>query len=325
MILSILIPTYNRYQQLNKLLEYLNKHLIEGIEVLVGNDNPDLEINFPFLSTSFLIINNERNLGECENINNLINKSTGKYIFILFDDESLNISIFNLIIKKILIQDYCDCILLKNYSSDLYILNELPYLNYNLLPDNHYYLSSLYKKRVGFMAIFNKDRLRALGGIKSFTNYPIAICSEYILNVEIMKFNRIFIVNSPVIKINFSYESFSVSNKDYMPYLEAYSNFINELDNFLIDFPSSKSKNIKKHYVNILIYRIGILIGRTIRSNNFIFLSKFITKDFIAISKKISAFNSLYSHALYILAIIVGLTPEIIRKFRHLFSRYLNI
>lgn len=319
MILSILIPTYNRPNQLLKLIDYLTADLVENIEILVGNDNPEIIIEFDNLCPQVTIYNNKTNLGECGNINKLICKSSGKYVLVLFDDESLDLILLKDIICKILISDSCDCILVNSYPCSLYSNESLTKLDFRVLSGNGFISSGLYKNRVGFMAIYNKEVLKGIGAIQSFADYPIAVCSEYMLNIKAMQFQRIIIVENPLIRINFDYRSFSVSNNDYRPYLTAFPNFISELKLFLLQVSYDEGDSILFFYNKLMIERVAILIGRSLRANKIIYAYRFFRDDFITVAKKIHAFHSVHSFIIFLFSLLVGLMPEFIRKLKYFF------
>jgi glycosyltransferase involved in cell wall biosynthesis len=99
MKLSLLLPTYNRPENVEKLLFFLNEELdivdIKGyeIEFILGDNSSDNETQRVCLESTlygkgFLsYVKNESNLGLIGNVVNLINNSKGSYSWVLGDDD----------------------------------------------------------------------------------------------------------------------------------------------------------------------------------------------------------------------------------------------
>lgn len=110
--LSILIPTYNRFNDLKRLLISLHPLTLDfgnHIEIVVGNDNPlDNKRIAKFINTlndfsgnkNIRLIESLNNIGIYRNRLSLIENSQGDYIVFCDDDDMLNIHTLSLFIME---------------------------------------------------------------------------------------------------------------------------------------------------------------------------------------------------------------------------------
>lgn len=92
-LLSICIPTYNRYKYLDRCLKSVLCYEDNDIEILVQDNNSEDKtesIVMKYLNDKRLIYEkNLSNIGAVKNVWKLIQKANGKYIFFLTDDDFL--------------------------------------------------------------------------------------------------------------------------------------------------------------------------------------------------------------------------------------------
>lgn len=95
-LVSIVIPTHNRTEYLEQSLNCAANQSYPNIEVIIGDnsDNDDSKnmVKEKFLSkyNNITYIDNEGKMGQYENFDNLINKSSGEYLNILMDDDLID-------------------------------------------------------------------------------------------------------------------------------------------------------------------------------------------------------------------------------------------
>lgn len=98
---SILIPTYKRFNKLKQLLMTIYPHIGEGLEVIVGNDNPDdfkkiasfiSKLN-EGLTNPIKLLSSPTNQGIYLNRANLVHHSSGEIIIFCDDDDYLNMAV----------------------------------------------------------------------------------------------------------------------------------------------------------------------------------------------------------------------------------------
>ena len=89
-LFSIGVTTYNRREMLKECLGSILCQTFADLEIIVGNDFIEEKLSFEDLclfDPRICIINNQRNLGELENLNNLLKASRGKYFTWQADDD----------------------------------------------------------------------------------------------------------------------------------------------------------------------------------------------------------------------------------------------
>ena len=93
LILSIIIPTYNRRDQLEKCINSILVSDYKDIEIIIS-DNASTDSTIEFLSKiqdkRVVVLRNERNIGADRNLKKLVLSAHGEYIFIITDDSFLS-------------------------------------------------------------------------------------------------------------------------------------------------------------------------------------------------------------------------------------------
>lgn len=131
MILSILIPTYNRSKFLEKNLQILNQHInkIDGynnIEIVISNncsiDDTDKIVNDcikanPRLNINYLI--QETNIGLENNALEVLKYALGQYVMYLGDDDYIDILFLEGVLIQIKNQKNLHCVIPSNVPIDI--------------------------------------------------------------------------------------------------------------------------------------------------------------------------------------------------------------
>ena len=80
---SVGITTFKRPDKLKRAIESVTNQTFKNLEILVGNDDPEKKITKNksniLDNEKIRLINNPSNLGERNNMNNLMNLAKGKY------------------------------------------------------------------------------------------------------------------------------------------------------------------------------------------------------------------------------------------------------
>jgi len=107
--LSILIPTYNRAQYLDHLLEFLKNEIYSlnySYEIIISNnsstDNTTEITNKHQSNLSFSYHTQTENIGPLNNVNFLIKQAKGRYFIIIADDDIIDFELLNFAIEKII-------------------------------------------------------------------------------------------------------------------------------------------------------------------------------------------------------------------------------
>lgn len=206
-LLTIAIPTYNRYKNISNLLNNLASFLAIStldIEICVVDNHSEYDINI--LKNQYAgieeikIYRNDTNLGFDGNILEIIKKSKGKYILFFGDDDNINFNNFELLYEELKMNDYDGVFL--NYSVLLNKKNSLvqvyDYLsNYknlnlneiiNLLGEKITFMSSIVLKRE--IINLNSSNIKLSMG-KYFMHLAVAFDT-------LKESNNILYFNSPI-------------------------------------------------------------------------------------------------------------------------------
>ncbi len=91
--ISLLLPTYNRYEQVKRLIDYLQRESVlslDCVEVIISN-NGSIDNTYEYLNglndERIKVYNQAENLGLVKNMKFLISKATGEYIWIMGDND----------------------------------------------------------------------------------------------------------------------------------------------------------------------------------------------------------------------------------------------
>lgn len=209
-LLSILIPTYNRCKYLESQLEILEREYISGnidwryLELIVG-DNASSDETAQILMTystrlPFMqIVARDSNLGMMGNIHDLIHRAKGDYIWVLSDDD---------VIKKGIIYNICS-VLLNNSVEYLFVNfsfkgeSTLLYKGYEgLVKDSKDFVKDIYRQGYGYLVlisacVYRRKTILPLMSVDasyylgSFLFFSLVSCSKgnvYILNGNFLSF-----------------------------------------------------------------------------------------------------------------------------------------
>lgn len=87
-LVSVVIPTYKRPEMVERAVKSVLNQNYENIETIVVNDDPETDLShIENMNEQLQVLNHEKNKGACEARNTGINKSKGKYIGLLDDDD----------------------------------------------------------------------------------------------------------------------------------------------------------------------------------------------------------------------------------------------
>lgn len=105
--LSICIPTYNRFKNLKKQLNFLEKENVftnSDIQVIISNNNSNDKTRecleeFQSKYSNIIVNHNQENIGVINNFHKVISLSLGEYIWIVGDDDILYTGIVSRVIQ----------------------------------------------------------------------------------------------------------------------------------------------------------------------------------------------------------------------------------
>lgn len=126
-LLTIAIPTFNRHKSLKLLFESflleVSSKYSDQVEIIICDNSGKIEAENNcelFVNTDILYKKNERNIGYSGNIIRCINEAHGYFLWIISDDDHVDLNEFNNIMNVIpsLIDQGTGCIMLPYINSD---------------------------------------------------------------------------------------------------------------------------------------------------------------------------------------------------------------
>lgn len=221
--------TYNRDEMLKQTIKSIVKFDNPNLEIIIGNDYTDKKISLETLGEKdkrIKIINNSKNLGEMNNMMNLLNISSGKYFTWIADDDYYVPELFTLI-NNILNEYNNNVFFIKHFSNELdkkkTIIDKVKLIEKNFFLND--YLSGKIKVH-GCYAIFNKQFLKSINGMEilgtGFSPY-----SDVLLTIKACKENSIAILEDPFIFYRLHDKSVSYSSDSYTSYTSAQIELLN--------------------------------------------------------------------------------------------------
>jgi len=235
---TIGITTYNRKEMLKECLGSILCQTFADFEIIVGNDfiEEPLSCEDLFLfDPRIRVINNQRNLGELENLNNLLKVSRGKYFTWQADDDYYAPNFLQEVYKAIMTNGNASTCVLTSYKvvrgkriplqtleNEIKVKKVMVSNGQQLLQD--YWAGRI--KVMGLVGVYAKPYLMSIGGLRRLTNMPIAIFSEYLLIMQISLLKEVIFIDAPLIYYRAHEESWSASNKNREAYEIAGINFL---------------------------------------------------------------------------------------------------
>ncbi len=234
--ISIGITTFKRAEKLINCIRSIFNQTYKDYEIIIGNDDPNQKItsktNDLFSNSKIRIINNDKNLGERDNMNNLLKIASGEYFIWLSDDDTLFPNFFE---KNIINLEQNDKVVASytSYTSKKELSKKEN--NFQIFEQKEFLENYLSKKikLIGVYGLFRKKFLIYAGGMqktsKSLENdnneamgmYPYA---DIILPIKISKFGKIAYSYEELIFYELSGGSRSSITKDLNAHIKSESN-----------------------------------------------------------------------------------------------------
>lgn len=254
---TIGITTYDRHELLIETLNSVINQTYLNLEILVGNDNPSRFLTLENLGFSedsrVRIINRDKNLGEINNLNLLLNESSGDFFTWLADDDLIHQQHIEILMKPF--SPNCETMAVySGYTSDILELNisskinetevkfqELDFCKFLLL------FSQRQIDIIGCYGIFERATLIQTGGFIRLGN-GLSPYSDTLIPVMISKLSSISFTNIPTVFFRSHPNSMSNSLTDIETYLTAEYDFIKRVSELIDSEPLSYRKVIFKSF-----------------------------------------------------------------------------
>ena len=225
-IFSIGIPTYDRIELLRHTVLSILNQTFKNFEILIANDCTQKKLTYKklgLIDKRIKIINNEENLGEAGNLNFLLTQAYGEYFTWQFDDDIYFNTFFESVYNLFQHKNDLACI----YTNLGYIYGKKypETISKNKTKHNIYngvdFVNKVFQGSIsaaGCCGVFNRLILNEIGGVEKISETPIAIHSEFLLIVHLVKYKEIGYIKTPLFFSRDYEETFSGSTKDYQSY-----------------------------------------------------------------------------------------------------------
>lgn len=275
-ILSIIIPTYNRPEKLQKSIHSIKSSSPEKVEVIVCDDNSSPEsqkqsnliINeakneLPF---NIVFLQNYKGKGVSGARNSAIEKSSGEWILFLDDDDELTENYIDIILDEIQFKkvDFIWSDLFFRYSKDSLAKRRF------IIPDQTNNLERLYREvislGISYGVCLKKSKFLECGGFNE--SFQVGEDTELILNL--MKHNCIF-YHLDVFGVIKNEDNPDMLSKNLGKYLNdqiiprLLDSYLNELSNHLILYSDLLKRGneiylSQKKYIKNILFTIRYFI-----------------------------------------------------------------
>jgi len=233
-LFSIGVTTYDRVELLAKTLSSISSQTFADFEVIIGNDNPDRTITSELLGVNderFRFVNHRENLGELNNMNELLRISRGRYFTWLADDDLYAPNLLSSVAKAL--DKFGDPQVVFTSFTDFRgtavpALEPVADAEFQLMTGREFiqrYLSDQIKA-IGVMGFFSTEYLRALGGLEDVSGDGMGFYCEYMILIRTALQERIAYINSPLVFYRIHEGAWGIMNSNLEQYDRAAKNLL---------------------------------------------------------------------------------------------------
>ena len=273
---TIGVMTYDRPILLRKCLLSIKHQSFKDFEVIIGNDYISAEVilaDHGIEDTRFIVINNQKNLGEADNMNMLLNAAKGNYFIWLADDDLMHPHLLAMSHESLQTQSSKKPIaVFSNYSS-----GEQPNEKF-FQRRQAYNIGSLYQQQeflqkylsrqidlIGCYGLIPTKELRRIGGIKRLGN-DFGPFSDTILPIMLAEHCNILYLDVPLIFLRLHPESKSTTSTNMSAYTSAENDFLSVFSKYCERNSCIQGVRLLKYFIvkwfaeteSIVYFRSGI-------------------------------------------------------------------
>lgn len=268
---SICVTTYNRLVLLIETINSILKQTFTDYEVLILNDNPERQLTLASLGVfdnRIKIINQPVNLGEVANQNFFLQKSSGRYITWIADDDLYRREYLEAAYKAIVKYAFPHCV----FTSFDIFKGEPPFFK----ADNHACADVLLSgdeflwrycrgriKTITLQGIFEEKTIKSIGGIEDVSGGSIGLFAEYMLLLRSGMLEKLVYINRPLVLFRDHVSSWGGTNIDMEIYRRGADNLTNRSIELL------KDPRFKDHFYSYLYFVLKLAVF-----NNLVVMSR---------------------------------------------------
>jgi glycosyltransferase involved in cell wall biosynthesis len=272
-LFSIGVTTYNRKGLLKQTLLSLLEQTFTDFEVIVGNDHVNEPLSEKVLGikdSRLKFVNNEKNLGELENMNSLLRMAQGRYFTWQFDDDPVSPAFLQQIYSTLIKFSFPTCV----FTSYLYIYGISAYKFRNKTSEQSKLFSGKNFLReylsgklhtMGCCGLYNTDYLKQIGGVQRLTEGPMALYTENLLLVKVGLLPEVAYINMPLVSYRVHRNSWTCLNNDVELFKVAGLNLIRE--SVAILSKAQLKNDFQKNILSILEFVLSSVVVKSIIRN----------------------------------------------------------
>lgn len=230
---SIGVTTYNRPEMLKECLHSILRQTFSDFEVIVGNDYTQQELSGKTLSIDdprLKFINHRKNLGETNNMNQLLEISRGRYFTWLADDDMYAPSFLETIHTALDKYDLPPCVF-TSYMQGQSLPERLEKAEANIqVFDRQQFLQKYLSRQlkvIGCYGVFDRQYIRQLGGIEQLGN-GFSPYADNLLAIKASLQKKVVYVNAPLIFFRTHNQSISYASPDVDAYSSAQKDLLSK-------------------------------------------------------------------------------------------------
>ena len=297
-LFTIAIPTYNRESSLKDIVTCYLDQEFKDFEIIIANDYIDKKLSMKSLGiesdSRVTIINNERNLGELENMNFLLDQAKGYYFTWQFDDDPCSELFLPTMAIAVSSFRYPDSIF---SSYEAIYGNSKKRLKCDSRQEAVCYSGPKFVEKylnrelnvLGCCGFYKLEFLRQLGGVVRLSSGPMALFSEFLLLVEQMTAKKVVYLNTPLVSTRHHRGSWTYNNNNITLFQEAGISYINESYRILDNFDSTLKHKLFLRVIKFVLATISTKIWQCIKTVSTSRLREYINTLKLECSTKLDA------------------------------------
>jgi glycosyltransferase involved in cell wall biosynthesis len=244
---SIGVTTYDRLEMLVETVSSILAQTHKNLEILIGNDNPERNLTMSDLGLGYdprvIIVNHSKNLGEINNLNWLLNNSSGRYFTWLSDDDMIHPQHVEILARELSSREELSCTF-SGYTSDKLLFEKSKTTNLILSEfvqfDSETFILKYSSREIaiiGCYGLFKRSSLLASGGFVSLGK-GFSLYSDTLIPIMLSKCSLISVTESPSVFFRAHSNSLSNSFTDFQELLTAEWDFVQILDEIVSELPA---------------------------------------------------------------------------------------
>jgi glycosyltransferase involved in cell wall biosynthesis len=238
-------------------------------EAIVGNDYVDETLTSELLDVHdrrIKFVNHTKNMGEIQNMNVLLEMSSGRYFTWLADDDLYSPNFLQSVYSALMAHEFPQCVFASYTRNVLELGPSSNSVNSVCVISGFQFLENYLSRKLqiaGCYGVFEREHLRGIGGIQQlgagFSPY-----SDNLLALKAGLLKKILLISDPLIFFRIHEDSISASSKDLDAYLTAQMDYLEKSIDILKNNVGSGSFN--HNFMNLLLWCIDDFSSVVFRS-----------------------------------------------------------